>query len=84
MYGVSDAALQQFAVRLMRSVPHMSPDTFSDKRVAERGFQLTLWAFGVPCSLPLDGVTTPPSSGGHVKHPGFATSADLCVQLRFF
>ena len=55
---------------------------FSDNRVAERGSQMTLRAFGMPCSLPPDGVITPPSgkppgpgpSGGHEKRPGLAAS----------
>ena len=55
---------------------------FSDNRVAERGSQMTLRAFGMPCSLPLDGVITPPAgkppgpgpSGGHEKHPGLAAA----------
>jgi hypothetical protein len=48
---------------------------------------MTRRAFGMPCSLPSDGVTTPPAgkppgpgpSGGHEKHPGLAANAaDLC------
>ena len=41
---------------------------------------MTRRAFGMPCSLPSDGVITPPAgkppgpgpSGGHEKHPGLA------------
>jgi len=43
---------------------------------------MTLRASGMPCSLPPDGVTTPPSgkphgpspSGGHEKRPGLAAA----------
>ena len=50
---------------------------------------MTRRAFGKPCSLPSDGVTTAPAgqppgpgpSGGHEKHPGLAANAaGLCFQ----
>ena len=55
---------------------------FSDNKVASRGSQMTRRAFGMPCSWPSDGVTTPPAgqppgpgpSGGHEKHPGLAAT----------
>ncbi len=54
---------------------------------------MTLRAFGRPCSLPSDGVTTPPAgkppgpgpSGGHEKHPGLAAARLTFVfQLGFY
>ena len=55
---------------------------FSDNKVASRGSQMTRRAFGMPCSWPSDGVSTPPAgkplgpgpSGGHEKHPGLAAT----------
>ena len=54
---------------------------------------MTLRAFGMPCSLPPDGVVTPPAgkppgpgpSGGHEKRPGLAaTRLTFVFQQRRF